>query len=108
MEDPVQSLSREDPLEKELVTHSSILAWRIPWTEELGRLESMGLQRFGHESVTFLLWCLFFELGMLPHAVFYAYFYLYFGCTGFQWWHMGSSFLIRDQTGALCVVSLES
>ena len=43
----VQSLGQEDPLEKEMVTHSSILAWRIPWTEEPGRLQSMGLQRLG-------------------------------------------------------------
>ena len=40
----VRSLGREDPLEKEMATHSSILAWRIPWTEELGRLQSMGSQ----------------------------------------------------------------
>ena len=40
----VQSLGREDPLEKEMATHSSILSWRIPWTEESGRLQSMGLQ----------------------------------------------------------------
>ena len=39
----VQSLGREDPLEKEIATHSSILAWRIPWTEEPGGLQSMGL-----------------------------------------------------------------
>ena len=39
----VQSLGWEDPLEKEMATHSSILAWRIPWREELGRLQSMGL-----------------------------------------------------------------
>ena len=38
----VRSLDREDPLEKEMATHSSILAWRIPWTEELGGLQSMG------------------------------------------------------------------
>ena len=44
----VQSLGREDPLEKELATHSSILAWSIPWTEEPGRLLSMGLQRVKH------------------------------------------------------------
>ena len=44
----VQSLGREDPLEKEMAAHSSILAWRIPWTEELGRLQSMGSQRVGH------------------------------------------------------------
>ena len=40
----VQSLGGEDPLEKEMATHSSILAWRIPWTEEPGGLQSMGLQ----------------------------------------------------------------
>ena len=47
----VQSLGQEDPLEKEkeMATHSSILAWRIPWTEELGGLQSMGLQRVGHD-----------------------------------------------------------
>ena len=45
----VQSLSQEDPLEKGLATHSSSLAWRIPQTEQPGRLESMGSQRVGHE-----------------------------------------------------------
>ena len=43
----VQSLGQEDPLEEEMTTHSSILAWRIPWTEEPGGLQSMGLQRVG-------------------------------------------------------------
>ena len=41
----VRSLGQEDPLEKEMATHSSILAWKIPWAEEPGRLQSMGLQR---------------------------------------------------------------
>ena len=41
----VQSLGQEDPLEKEMTTHSSVLAWRIPWTEEAGGLQSIGLQR---------------------------------------------------------------
>ena len=45
----VWSLGWEDPLEKEMATHSSILAWKIPWTEEPGRLQSMGLQRVGHD-----------------------------------------------------------
>ena len=45
----VLSLGWEDPLEKEMATHSSILAWRIPWTEEPGGLQSMGLQRVGHD-----------------------------------------------------------
>ena len=45
----VQSLGREDPLEKEMATHSSTLAWNIPWMEERGRLQSMELQRVGHD-----------------------------------------------------------
>ena len=45
----VRSLDREDPLEKEIVTHSSILAWRIPWTEKPGRLQFTGSQRVGHD-----------------------------------------------------------
>ena len=44
-----QSLGWEYPLEKEIATHSSTLAWKIPWTEEHGRLQSMGLQRVGHD-----------------------------------------------------------
>ena len=47
LEMQVQSLGGEDPLEKEMATHSSILAWRIPWTEEPGGLQPMGLQRVG-------------------------------------------------------------
>ena len=45
----VRSLGQEDPLEKEMATHSSILAWRISWTEEPGRLQSMGLQKVRHD-----------------------------------------------------------
>ena len=48
----VQSLGWEDPLEKEMAIHSSTIAWKIPWTEEPGRLQSMGLQRVGHDWVT--------------------------------------------------------
>ena len=44
-EKQVQSLGREDPLEKKMATHSSVLAWEIPWTEEPGRLQSMGSQK---------------------------------------------------------------
>ena len=47
-----QSLGQEDPLERVTATHSSILAWRIPWTEELGRLQSLGLQTVGHNWAT--------------------------------------------------------
>ena len=45
----VQSLGQEDPLEEGTATHSSILVWRIPWTEEPGRLQSIGLQRVRHD-----------------------------------------------------------
>ena len=45
----VRSLGQEDPLEKEMTTHSSILAWRILWTEDPGGLESLGSQRVGHD-----------------------------------------------------------
>ena len=45
----VRSLGREDPLEEEMATHSSTLAWRIPWREEPGGLQSMGSQRVGHD-----------------------------------------------------------
>ena len=48
----VQSLGQEDPLKKEMATHSSILAWKIPWTEEPGRLQAMGLQRVGQDLMT--------------------------------------------------------
>ena len=47
--DVVQFLGWEDPLEESMATHSNILAWRIPWAEEPGRLQSMGPQRVGHE-----------------------------------------------------------
>ena len=48
----VQSLGQEDPLEEEMATYSSIVAWRIPWSEEPGGLESMGSQRVGHNLAT--------------------------------------------------------
>ena len=48
-ETQVRSLGQEDPVEKEMATHSSILAWRIPWTEEPGGLQSMQSQRVGHD-----------------------------------------------------------
>ena len=50
----VQSLGWEDPLEKEMAIHSNTIAWNIPWTEEPGRLQSMGSQRVGHDSATSL------------------------------------------------------
>ena len=53
-ETQVRSLGWEDPLEKEMATHSSTLAWKIPWMEERGRLQSMGLQRIRHDWATSL------------------------------------------------------
>ena len=53
-ETQVRSLGQEDPLEKEMAAHSSTLAWRLPWREEPGRLQSMGLQRVGHDWATSL------------------------------------------------------
>ena len=54
LETQVQSLGQEHPLEKELATHSSTLAWKIPWMEEPDRLQSMGLQRVRHDWATSL------------------------------------------------------
>ena len=51
-ESQIQSLGQEDPQEAEMVTHSSILVWKIPWTEEPGQLQSMGLQRVEHNWAT--------------------------------------------------------
>ena len=48
----IQSLGWEDSLKEEMTTHSSIVAWKIPWTEEPGRLQSMGLQKVGHNWAT--------------------------------------------------------
>ena len=53
----VRSLGREDPLEKEMAIYSSTIAWKIPWTEEPGRLQSMGSQRVGHDWATSLNLC---------------------------------------------------
>ena len=75
---PVRSLCREDPLEKRMATHSSILAWRIPWTEEPGGLQSMGLQRVRHDWVTNTFTFHFFfgggRIKLLPFRYFMKYF----------------------------------
>ena len=57
----VQSLDQEDPLEKEVATHSSILVWKIPWMEEPGRLQPMGLQRVGHDWAASLSLEIFYQ-----------------------------------------------
>ena len=70
-ETQVPSLGWEDPLEKEMVTHSSILAWRIPWTEKPGRLQSTGSQRVGHDWATSLHYrlYLFMSISMFPVSI---------------------------------------
>ena len=69
-ETQVRFLGQEDPLEKEMAIHSSILVWKIPWTEEPDRLQSMGSQRVGHDWATSLnlsnILCLHF--GLLLHC----------------------------------------
>ena len=66
----VQPLGREDLLEKEMATHSSTLAWKIPWTEEPGRLESMGSRRVGHllSDFTFTFYFHALEKEMATHS----------------------------------------
>ena len=61
----VQSLSQEDPLEEEMATHSNILAWKIPWTEEPGGLQSMGLQRVRHDWA-----CMYVMSFLVPESMF--------------------------------------
>ena len=70
--DMVWSMDREDPLEKEMATHSSVLAWRIPWTEEPGGLQSMGSQRVRHDWVTNITLLLHYIYNYL-HGVFIAF-----------------------------------
>ena len=76
-ETQVWYLGWEDPLEKEMVTHFSILAWRIPWTEECGRLQSMGSQRVGHNWATSPSFC-FFSVFMDSVSV----------ITGHRWYYI--------------------
>ena len=65
----VQSLGQEDPLEKEMETHSSILAWRIPWTERLGRLQPMGSQRVGRHWLHVHMFQVYWENSLLKGSV---------------------------------------
>ena len=71
--DPVWSLGWEDPLEKEMATHSSILAWRIPWTEEPGGLQFTGSQRVGHDWATSL--SLYYTIRPFCLSILYIIFY---------------------------------
>ena len=72
----VQYLSQEDPLEKDMATHSSILAWEIPWTEEPSGVQSMGSQRVGHNLVTEHA-CIYLSIySSISHLSIYVSFYL--------------------------------
>ena len=69
----VQSLGQEDPLEKEMAIYSSTIAWKIPWTEDSGRLQSMGLQRVGHDWVISLSFTFILSTLPLPHRTFHCF-----------------------------------
>ena len=118
LETRVRSLDREGPLEKEMATHSSILAWRIPWTEEPRMLQSMGMQKVRHDwanQMFFIAPCILKAAPKLalfnPKALigqksrkqaYYSFlFFFFFGCTGSSFLHTG--FLKLQWTGsALC------
>ena len=68
----LQSLGWEDPLEKEMAIHSRTVAWKIPWTEEPGRLQSMGSQRVGHDWATSLSFFLSFFIRHIPISYFWV------------------------------------
>ena len=65
----IRSLGQKDPLEKEMATHSSTLAWKMPWTEEPGRLQSMGSQRIGHDWPTSLSFSDYSPPGSTVHGI---------------------------------------
>ena len=83
-ETQVWSLGQENALEEEMATHSSILAWKIPWTEGPGRLQSMGLQRVGHDWATELNWAECTQYILLWKLVKMVYFILYIFCHNFK------------------------
>ena len=106
-ETQVQSLGQEDSLEKEMATHSSTLAWRIPWTEEPGKLQSTGLQRVGCDCVTnfLLLQSTGFRVQRLQQLQLtgsraWAQELWHAGLVAL--WHVGSSW-IRDRTCVSCI-----
>ena len=82
----IQSLGQEDPQEKGMATHSSILAWRIPWTEELGGLQPIGLQRIRHNWTTYMAhWKSLMRSGLcLPLKLFLHLLPKCFVCIGFS------------------------
>ena len=99
----VQSLGREDPLKKEMATHSSTLAWKIPWTEEHGRLQSMGSQRVKYDWATSLSFSL-----SLPRAR-YCMWYLFitqYWITYLFFWALATLYNYKDKNTFLTGVFL--
>ena len=84
-ETEVQSLGREEPLEMGMATHSSTLAWKIPWTEEPGRLQSMGSQRVGHDWATSLSLSVTF-MSSLENCLFSSLPTFWLDCLLFWYW----------------------
>ena len=81
-ETSVRSLGREDPLEKEMATHSSTLAWRIPWREEPGRLQSMGSRRVRHDfTFTIYIYIYIYIFFFLSHSMSFVIIITYYGLT---------------------------
>ena len=100
----VRSLGREDPLEKEMATHSSTLAWKIPWMEEHGRVQSMALQRVGHDWATSLHFTSNTGMGgaNAPGQCFKKYFQLN---SNFEKYHGHIFFNVRLKTWINCFVA---
>ena len=96
----VQSLDQEAPLEKEMATHSSILAWKIPWRKEPSRLQSTGSQRVGHDWATSLYWTLLLTGRFYSHL----YFVLAKNLSGkLPWdWVRKFNFIIQEKAGHCC------
>ena len=103
----VQSLGREDPLEKEMATHSSILAWRIPWREEPGRLQFLGSQRVGHDWATSLslsLWFIHFYYGIVSFICKYHAFYYLWTFRSCNFWRYHEEWCCEHMSlGSWCI-----
>ena len=101
----VWSLDWEDPLEKEMATHSSILAWRIPWTEDPGRLQSLGLQRIRLNWATNTFTSFFYLVA--SHSSLCS--KLMSFNTNFSWWSAGNDFVAHSifflPIGLFCLIS---
>ena len=97
----VRSLGWKDPLEKEMAIHSSTIAWKISWTEEPGRLQSMGSQRVGHDWATSLYFHLTFGYTELLYTLFFLFFSSFLST---QHWDLSTQ--TRDPAHAVAARSL--